>query len=113
MLQHWTERGRVRPDDYLVSLDPELCIQARDVVELDAIFRRTRARLLGRVWPALACAAFLLAWIAPLFWAGIFVSAIAIATACHRAARRPHYSLSSHLRERGAADCDLAQTRLA
>jgi hypothetical protein len=40
VLRTWAERGRLRPDDYLANGRLEMCVQARDVAELNAIFRR-------------------------------------------------------------------------
>lgn len=42
LLPFWAERGRLRPDDYLVNSRLEVCFQASEVPELNAIFRRTR-----------------------------------------------------------------------
>ena len=117
MLQSWTEQGRVRPDDYLVSLELDLCVQARDVAELAAIFQKTRARLLGKVWRSIACAALGFACVQPLFGAALLISAIVASTVCSRTARRAQtYSLSStdsNSLERRSADCSLALARPA
>ena len=117
MLQSWTEQGRVRPDDYLVSLELDLCVQARDVAELAAIFQKTRARLLGKVWRSIACAALGFACVQPLFGAALLISAILASTVCSRTARRAQtYSLSStdsNSLERRSADCSLALARPA
>jgi hypothetical protein len=114
MLQGWAGQGRVRPDDYLVSLELDLCVQARDVAELDAIFRKSRARLLSRIWRAIAGAALVLAWVEPLLGAAILVSAIAAARVCSRIAHRPQtYSLYSSDRNRHTADCSLSAARSA
>ena len=43
VLPSWAERGRLRPDDYLTNGALEVCIQAKDVPELNAIFRRATA----------------------------------------------------------------------
>lgn len=40
VLPLWAQRGRLRPDDYLANGRLELCFQAKDVPELNAIFRR-------------------------------------------------------------------------
>ena len=40
VLPLWAERGRLLPDDYLANSALELCFQAKDVPELNAIFRR-------------------------------------------------------------------------
>jgi hypothetical protein len=42
VLPAWAERGRVRPDDYLVNPILEVCFLAREVPALNAIFRRSR-----------------------------------------------------------------------
>ena len=42
VLPFWAERGRVQPDDYLANSRLEICLQAKEVPELNAIFRRTR-----------------------------------------------------------------------
>jgi hypothetical protein len=110
MLQSWTEQGRVRPDDYLVSLELDLCVQARDVAELAAIFQRGRARLLGKIWRAAACGALLLAWFSPLSGAAILLSVIAAAILCSRAAHRPQ-TCSFDSTDRRL--CDLAPARSA
>jgi hypothetical protein len=112
MLEHWTEQGRVRPDDYLVSLDLDLCVQARDVAELEVIFRKTRARLFGKVWRWTACAAILLVWVQPLLGATLLVSAIAAATLWSRTIHRPQtcslYGTDRILRARRMEDCEAA-----
>jgi hypothetical protein len=46
VLPRWAERGRLRPDDYLVNPRLELCVQAKDVPDLKAIFRKQRMRYL-------------------------------------------------------------------
>ena len=49
VLTGWAERGRLRPDDYIVNMRLEVCFQAQDVPELQAIFRRLRRAPLVRV----------------------------------------------------------------
>ena len=44
VLPVWAERGRIRPDDYLVNPIIETCVQVRDVPDLNAIFREARLR---------------------------------------------------------------------
>jgi hypothetical protein len=44
VLPRWAERGRVRPDDYLVHPRLEVCFQAKDDPDLKAIFRKQRMR---------------------------------------------------------------------
>jgi hypothetical protein len=44
VLPLWAERGRIRPDDYLVNPIIETCVQVRDVPDLNAIFREARLR---------------------------------------------------------------------
>jgi hypothetical protein len=46
VLPSWAERGRLRPDDYLVNPIIESCVQVRDVPDLNAIFREARLRRL-------------------------------------------------------------------
>jgi len=92
-LQRWTEQGHVRSDDYLVNHPLDVCVQARDVAELDAILRRARAQVLGRIWRALACAGLVLVWVQPLFGSLLLMSAmgaavLALWTLRHRATYR-------------------------
>ena len=53
VLPRWAEVGRLRPDDYLVNPDLDVCFQAKDVPDLSAVFRQARLRglfeFLGRV----------------------------------------------------------------
>jgi hypothetical protein len=49
VLPRWAERGRIRPDDYLVNLALETCLQAKDIPDLNAIFRKVRMRRLEMV----------------------------------------------------------------
>lgn len=42
VLPLWAERGRLLPDDYLANSRLEICLQAKEIPELNAIFRRTR-----------------------------------------------------------------------
>ena len=49
VLPRWAERGRIRPDDYLVNPVLEVCYQAKDVANLNAIFHRGRSRYLSAV----------------------------------------------------------------
>jgi hypothetical protein len=44
VLGDWAERGRIRPDDYLVNPVLERCFQAREIPDLKAIFRKLRMR---------------------------------------------------------------------
>jgi hypothetical protein len=115
MLQLWTEQGRVRPSDYLVSLERDLCIQARDVTELEAIFRKTRSRVLGNVWRGTTCAAIVLAWAQPLLGAALLLGVIVASTLCGRTIHRLQtFSLCTRDRtsyEGGKADCDPALAR--
>ena len=88
VLQRWTEQGRVRPDDYLVSPRLDVCVQAKDIAELDAVFRKATARLLGKISRGLALGGLALVWTAPLFGSLMLVTAIAAAilslrTNCH------------------------------
>lgn len=74
-----TEQGRVQPGDYLVNTGFDRCVQARDVVELDAIFRTSMSRRLETGARALAAAALALMSIAPLLGSLLFLTAIATA----------------------------------
>ncbi len=87
-LQRLTERGRVRPDDYLVSLELDVCVQAKEIAELDAVFRKATACLLGKVSRGLVCVALALVWLLPLLGSLMLVSAIAIAILSFRTTRR-------------------------
>jgi hypothetical protein len=49
------ERGRLRPDDYLVNPRLDTCVQAREMVELKVIFRKKTIQRLEKV-------SWLLAW---------------------------------------------------
>ena len=84
VLQSWTERGRVRPDDYLVSPRLDVCVQAKDIAELDAVFRKAKARLLGNIFRGLTLAGLALVWMAPLFGSLMLVTAIAAAILSRR-----------------------------
>jgi hypothetical protein len=79
VLQSWTEQGRVRPTDYLVSPRLDTCVQARDVAELDVIFRKATARRFGNIFRGLALGGFAVVWMAPLVGSLILVTAIAAA----------------------------------
>lgn len=78
-LERWTRQGRVRSDDYLVNHPLDVCVQARDVAELDAILRKAKAHVLGRIGCALAWVALAFAWPAPLFGSLVLTSAIGAA----------------------------------
>ncbi len=86
-LQRLTEQGRVRPDDYLVSRQLDVCVQAKEIAELDAVFRKATARLLGKISRGLACAALALVWLMPLFGSLMLVSAITAAILSFRTTR--------------------------
>ena len=49
LLPSWAERGRVRPDDYLANSRLEICVLAKEVPELEAIFRRTHRGILKTI----------------------------------------------------------------
>ena len=98
-LQRWTERGRVEPDDYLLCHQLDLCVQAREIAELDAVFRRMRARLLEKASRILAGAALAVVWIVPMLGGLLFAGAVGAAvlstsTACCAQTYRLHNSLS-------------------
>jgi hypothetical protein len=57
MLLSWAERGRLRPDDYIVSPRLDVCVQAKEITELAEIFNSATLRRLRRISPALAWAA--------------------------------------------------------
>ena len=42
VLPRLAEHGRVRPDDYLVNPALDICLQAKEIPELNAIFRKAR-----------------------------------------------------------------------
>lgn len=42
VLPMWAERGRLQPEDYLANGGLEICLQAKEIPELNAIFRKTR-----------------------------------------------------------------------
>ena len=95
MLQRWTEQGRVEPDDYLVSHQLDLCVQAKDIAELDAVFRRTRARLLEKTSRILACAGLVVVWLVPVLGSLLFAVAtgtaiLSVRTVSHDQAYRVH-----------------------
>ena len=56
ILPLWAERGRLLPDDYLANSRLEVCLQAREIPELDAIFRRTRKGALHSILTVLGLA---------------------------------------------------------
>ena len=49
VLPSWAERGRLLPDDYLANSPLEICLQAKEVPELNDIFQRTRRGALGTI----------------------------------------------------------------
>ena len=53
-LQCWAERGRVKPDDYLVNSRLDTCVQAREMLELKVIFRQATVRRLEKISSLLA-----------------------------------------------------------
>jgi hypothetical protein len=87
VLQRWTEQGCVRPCDYLVNHQLDVCVQAKDIAEVDAVFRKSTARLLGKICRALVCGAVVLVWPTPLFGSVMMVSAIVAAILSFRTAR--------------------------
>jgi hypothetical protein len=83
-LRRWAEQGRIRPDDYLINHQLDVCVRACDVAELDAVFRRPTARLLSRTCRGLAAASLLLLVVVPELAIVMLVSAIAAAIALVR-----------------------------
>ena len=57
VLPRWAERGRIRPDDYLVNPVLEVCFQAKEVPDLQVIFRKLRMRPWSFLMPDRAPAA--------------------------------------------------------
>jgi hypothetical protein len=53
VLHGWAERGRLRPDDYLVNPGLEACVQAKDITDLNEVFRKARWRRLEKFLPFL------------------------------------------------------------
>src|SRR2546425_11375075 len=43
------ERGRVRPDDYVVNRRLDVCVQAKEIAEVAAILHNARVRRLRRI----------------------------------------------------------------
>jgi hypothetical protein len=117
VLQRWTEQGCVRPCDYLVNHQLDVCVQAKDIAEVDAVFRKSTARLLGKVCRALLCGAVALVWLTPLFGSVMMASAIVAAILSFRAAR-PHrayllYTTGIHSAACRPADHRAVTTRTA
>ncbi len=54
VLQIWAERGRIRPDDYLVNLRLDTCRQAKEIAEIEVIFHQARIRRLEKIPSLLA-----------------------------------------------------------
>ena len=46
ILEQWAERGRIRPDDYLINCRLDTCVQAKD---LPALKLETEGSLLGHL----------------------------------------------------------------
>jgi hypothetical protein len=53
VLPRWAERGRLRPNDYLVNPALETCFQVKGVPDLKAIFRKVRMRPFETIWHTL------------------------------------------------------------
>jgi len=53
-LLQWAERGRIRRDDYIVDRRLDICVQAKEIAEVEEIFQQTRLRRLRRISPLLA-----------------------------------------------------------
>lgn len=80
VLMRWTEQGRIRPTDYLVNPRLDTCVQARNIADLDAIFRKTASRrLLGNISRGLALGGFAVVWMAPLAGSLMLLTAIVAA----------------------------------
>ena len=103
-LRRSTAQGRIRPDDYLVRRDLDVCIQAKDIAELDAVFRARRSRRIARICDALGLLALALVWFTPLFGTLVFVG-VAAAAFLSRAGDRhpPAYHLSVDSRQKPVA----------
>lgn len=79
VLRRWTEQGRVRPTDYLVNPRLDTCVQAKDIADLEVIFRKTPSHRLGYLSRALALGSFAVVWMAPLVGSLMLLAAIALA----------------------------------
>jgi len=49
MLQRWAERGRVRPDDYLVNPRLDTCVQAKQMAALEMILLKKKLSCFDKI----------------------------------------------------------------
>jgi hypothetical protein len=66
----------------------DVCVQAKDIAELDAVFRKATAHMLGNVSTGLVLGGLALVWMSPLLGSLVLATAIAAAilslrTTCH------------------------------
>jgi hypothetical protein len=54
MLRSWAERGRIRPDDYLVNPCLDTCRQAKEIADLEVIFHQATVQRLEKISSLLA-----------------------------------------------------------
>lgn len=78
-LLRWTEQGRIRRTDYLVNPRLDTCVQAKDMADLQVIFRKTPWHRLGKLSRALALGGCAVVWMAPLVGSLMLLTAIAAA----------------------------------
>jgi hypothetical protein len=93
MLRRWTAQGRVLPDDYLVHHELDVSVQAREIAELEPMFRKVRARRLGRISLALGFSAAILLCLKPALGALLLATALVLALRCKRTPRTQSYRL--------------------
>ena len=105
VLRRWTEQGCVRPDDYLVNHQLDVCVQARDVAEVDAVFRKSTARALGRIGRGLAFGALAVLWLTPVLGSVMFLSAVCAAVLSVRTVSRQQSYLLYTTGAHSAARC--------
>ena len=79
VLRRWTEQGRVRRTDYLVNPRLDTCVQAKDIADLEVIFRKTPSCRIAYLSRALALGGFAVVWMAPLVGSLMLLAAIASA----------------------------------
>ena len=84
LLRQWTSQGHIQPCDYLVSPRLDCCVQARDIAELNTIFRKATSRRLEKITRGLLLGGLLLVALAPLLAGMLFASAIGTAVSSIR-----------------------------